>query len=120
MELDAKAAQAVLLAIAGNNASYNEGWAWWAHDVAINEGFEHGNVRVTKIQESLGDYDTAGYNTQETEMVWKFESGGGQFTDEKFFQLRGEYTSYDGDDWNNTVREVRPTEKVVRVFEYVR
>ena len=61
MELDAKAAQAVLLAIAGNNASYNEGWAWWAHDVAINEGFEHGNVRVTKIQEHLIVDDSHAY-----------------------------------------------------------
>lgn len=121
MELDAKAAQAVLLAIAATESTYNRGWAWWAHDVDVDNTFTHGNMKVTKVQEDLGDSDTAGYRTLETEMIWRFEADdklGGE--DTKFFQLRGEYTSYDGNDWENVVKEVRPTEKVVRVFEFVR
>jgi len=116
MELDAKAAQAILLAIAASDSNYNKGWSWWAHDVPTNKVFEHGNMFVTKIQEDLGDYETAGYRTLDTEMIWRFSDG----DEVKFFQLRGEYTSYDGDDWQNVVKEVRPTEKVVRVFEFVR
>jgi hypothetical protein len=117
--LNAKSAQGILLSIAATESTYNRGWKWWAHDVSVNAVFQYGNARVVKIQESLGDPDTVGYNTVETEMIWRIEVDntltGGE--DEKYFQLRGEYSSYDGDDWHNTVKEVRPTQKVVRIFE---
>jgi len=117
--LNAKSAQSILLGIAGESALYNKGWAWWAHDVSVDKVFTYGNARVVKVQESLGDYDTAGYNTMETEMVWRIEVDntltGGEF--EKYFRLKGEYTSYDGEDWQSVVKEVRPTQKVIRVYE---
>lgn len=119
IDLNAKSAQAILLSIAATESTYNRGWKWWAHDVEVDRVFRYGNARVVKIQEALGDYDSVGYNTVETEMVWRIEVDntftGGE--DEKYFRLRGEYSSYDGDDWENVVKEVRPTQKTVRIFE---
>lgn len=117
--LNAKSAQGILLSIAAEQAHYNQGWAWWAHDAPVDKVFRYGNARVVKVQETLGDYDTVGYSTVETEMVWRIEVDntltGGE--DERYFRLKGEYSSCDGDDWQNVVKEVRPTQKVVRIFE---
>jgi hypothetical protein len=119
IELNAKSAQAILLSIAATESTYNRGWSWWAHDVPVDKMFRYGNARVVKVQETLGDYDSVGYNTLETELVWRIEVDntltGGE--EEKYFRLRGEYSSHDGDDWENVVKEVRPTQKVVRIFE---
>jgi hypothetical protein len=120
VELTTNVARAVLgdIAQAESKGAYagNKGWTWWAYD-SSDKSYSFGGGVVTVVQRpTLGSWEkTEG----DTEVVFEFMPD--DVEDALYFRVTGEYTSYNGDLWDDsTFRQVRPTAVVRRVFEAVK
>lgn len=122
VELSDSIARALLKDIAEENTgkSYasNKGWAWWAYDAHKEVGYPFGGGTVYVVQRpetpEWGNLQDEG----DTEIVFQFAIDTSD--EEIFFRVEGEYTSYNGDTWDEgTFKRVRPTAVVKRVFEVV-
>ncbi len=52
-----------------------------------------------------------GYNVEDIEMVFRLHNS------ETYWQIEGKWSSYDGQDWNDNLKQVFPHEKVVTVYQ---
>lgn len=124
IDLDDRLAKALLLTIAGDptrgswKSDYKD-WAWWEKIAQRDVAYTVGSVQVRLVQVvAHDDYDDSsfgGYAAQNTEMVWEFSDDSDDPA--QFYRLTGTASSY-GDAWSDvTFKLVKPTEKVVRVYE---
>lgn len=121
MKLTVNVARAILADIAESqtNKAYagNKGWTWWAYD-AGDKAFAFGDGVVTVVQRPRND-EWGDKDEGDTEVVFEFQPDAAESP--TYFRVLGEYTSYNGDTWNEgTFKEVRPTAIVKRVFEAVK
>ena len=122
VKLTANVARAILADIVQKetNGAYasNKGWSWWAYD-ATDNAYAFGSGVVTVVQRP--NTSNWGWEKEEgdTEVVFEFQLDGSD--DPLYFRVLGEYTSYNGDLWEDgTFKQVRPTAVVKRVFEAVK
>lgn len=99
----------------GSYAS-NKGWSWWAYEAA-DKGYPFGSGVVVVDQRPIsGAWQK---DEGDTEVVFRFElDNEDEFL---YFRVLGEYTSYNGDTWNEgTFKQVRPTKVLKRLYEAVK
>jgi hypothetical protein len=120
VELTANIARAILgdIVTAQTKTAYagNKGWSWWAYD-ASDKGYPFGSgVVVVEQRPSSQNWEKV---EGDTEVVFRFELD--DENDFVYFRVLGEYTSYNGDTWNEgTFKQVRPTKVVKRLYEAVK
>jgi hypothetical protein len=122
VKLTTNIARAILGDIVENatKTSYagNKGWSWWAYD-STDKGYPFGSGVVVVEQRPQNTDNNWDKTEGDTEVVFRFELDD---TEEfLYFRVLGEYTSYNGDTWNEgTFKEVRPTKVVKRLYEAVK
>lgn len=120
--LTANVARAILNDIAdantGKSYASNKGWAWWAYDARddVSYPFGDGSVQVVQRPGGLGEWSEK--EEGDTEVVFEFLTD--DMDEPVFFRVTGEYTSYNGDTWQEgSFRQVRPTKIVKRLYQAV-
>jgi len=98
-------ARALLLDIATKFRGYNDAWSWWAYE-AGDKSYPYGGG-VARKEQFTDDDDTLDLIIS---IVPDMEE------DPVYFRVRGEASSYGKDKWEATVKEVKPTQRVVRVY----
>lgn len=105
-------ARAILLDVAKKVGSYNQAWSWWAYEAREQFSYPFGFGVARVVQRTVGDFNATGDTEMIFELHWDAEET------PHFYRIRGEYSSYGGDEWDSlTFKEVRPTEKVIRLYE---
>jgi hypothetical protein len=105
--LTSNVARALLLDVAEMYKGYNEAWNWWAYE-ADDERVYHYGGGVAKREQLVS-------NDSQLELILSITP---DMEDETiFFRVRGEESSYGRDRWDATVTEVKPTPRIVRIYE---
>lgn len=105
--LSGDVARIILLEIASRENGYNEAWAWWAYDADDTKSYAYGFGTVKK--EQIVDVDG------QIELIISILP---DYEDlPTYFRIRGEMNSYGRDKWDSQINIVKPTSRVIRVYE---
>lgn len=75
------------------------------------EDFLNSDLDVTLVHEE-GGYEGAG---EYAERVFEHNNNGELL----YFKITGYYSSYDGTEWDNTIKQVKPEQKTITVYNNV-
>lgn len=100
-------ARAILLDIADVYSGYNEAWTWWAYESDEEKSYPYGGGTAKRAQVVTND--------SQVELIIELLSD--MEDDPVFVRVRGEDSSYGRNKWDATVSIVKPTARVVRVYE---
>jgi hypothetical protein len=102
-------ARVILLDIANDAGGYgrNEGWNWWAYEAGDGASYPYGHG-VAKMEQLTS-------SGAQLELIISIHPE--KEEEPSFFCVRGEESSYGRDKWDAVVTPVKPTARVVRVYE---
>jgi hypothetical protein len=99
--------RALLLDIADTYKGYNEAWNWWAYESDEEKVYSYGGGVAKRAQVVNSD--------SQIELI--IELLPDMEDTPVFVRVRGEESSYGRDKWDATVSIVKPTARVIRVYE---
>lgn len=107
IELTGAVAKIIFLDIADKQNGYNDSWSWWAYEADDTKSYAYGygTAKMEQMTNTDGQLELILSILPDAEDV------------PTFFRIRGEDSSYGGNRWDAQVTEVRPTSRVVRVYE---
>lgn len=105
--LSGDVARIILLEIASAQNGYNDAWAWWAYDADDTKSYGYGFGTAKK--EQMVDVDG------QIELIISILPDAHDTP--AYFRVRGELNSYGRNKWDAVVTEVKPTSRVVRIYE---
>jgi hypothetical protein len=90
--------------------TYDEGFHYVWNSWKLNESKFIDSWGPVTLVVKEGEYPD-GYNVEDVLMVFKLHNS------ETYWQVEGKWSSYDGQDWNQNLKQVFPHEKVITVYQ---